>query len=135
MEMRKEDKIDKKISDSPRVKEILEEDREVLDCKLENLPRYLLLLEAPSCHDMDEWMGIYFDDENLKQAYYELADQLEERKKVDRYYRSLELAIWRFQPRKDDQGYPSNNGEFIYAKQDISPVELEELHCFKEISV
>lgn len=47
----------------------------------EMIPRYLLLLETESCHDGDEWIGIYFDDENLRQAYEQASFELEEKKK------------------------------------------------------
>lgn len=94
------------------------------------VPCYLLLIGASSCHDMDEWMGIYFDDENLKKAYDELVVELEERRKVDRYYQSLNVAIWEFRPRQEYEGDPCSSQEFINVKQDIRPVKLEELHCF-----
>lgn len=102
------------------------------EIKKRDVPRYLLLLEASSCHDMDEWMGIYFDDEKLKKAYDELFAELEEKRKVDRSYRSLKVAIWEFRPRQEYEDDPPNSQESINAKQDISPVKIEELRCFKE---
>lgn len=99
-----------------------------------DVPRYLLLLEAPSCRDMDEWMGIYFDDESLRKAYDELVAELEGKRDIDKNYRSLSVAIWEFRPRQKHEDNLPNRQEYINAKQDIRPVKIEELHCFKERS-
>lgn len=74
------------------------------EIKMSDVPRYLLLLVASSCHDMDDWMGIYFDDESLKMAYDELVVELEEKAKIDRNYQSLNVAIWEFCPRQEYEG-------------------------------
>lgn len=92
----------------------------------EQISRYLLLLEAESCHDGDEWRGIYFDDENLRKAYGQVSAELEERKKNDAYYRSFKVGIWEFRPMMD--------GDISGERQKICRVIPEELRCFKEKS-
>ena len=62
----------------------------------QNTSRYLLLLESEHGHDMDEWMGIYFDNKDLKEAYEELTNKLKKYKKIDKSYGSLHVAIWKF---------------------------------------
>lgn len=102
------------------------------EIKKGNTPRYLLLIQAPSCHDMDEWMGIYSDDEDLKRAYDEVLAELEGISKNDRHYKPLNLAIWEFCPRERYAENSFSSQGFIGAKQHIKPIKPEELNCFKE---
>lgn len=98
----------------------------------EDIRRYLLLLEASSCHDMDEWRGIYFDDENLKKAYDDLTAEWEERKKEDRSYRSLHVAIWEFCPDQEIEDMADSSNPTDNRRQRIRPVKPENLQCFKK---
>ncbi len=98
----------------------------------EDIARYLLLLEHPRCHDADEWAGIYFDDENLKKAYDELAEELEKLRETDRSYRPIDVAIWEFRPMQEWKEKPVDDTGYIRPKQKIRPVKPEELQCFKE---
>ncbi len=99
----------------------------------EDIARYLLLLEHPSCHDADEWAGIYFDDENLKKAYDELTEELEKMRETDRSYRSIDVAIWEFRPMEEWEDKSVDETGCIRPKQEIRPVKPEWLQCFKEI--
>lgn len=90
---------------------------------------YLLLLEGNSCHDMDEWAGIYADDETLKQAYDMLTARLEKRRETNQSYRGLQVAIWEFLPRQDYE--PALAEEQDAPLQKISRVDLKKLRCFR----
>lgn len=96
--------------------------------------RYLLLLESPSCHDMDKWIGIYFDDKNLRKAYEELSIKLEKMKEEDNHYKSMKVAIWKFRPRDEYEVEEIENENItdVQILQEISYVNPEELRCFKK---
>lgn len=95
--------------------------------------RYLLLLEYPGLRDVDEWKGIYFDDESLKNAYNELIAELEEERKKDfPYYRSLQAAIYEFCPMDEGTEEPACRQGAQDAKQRIRAVKPEDLCCFKK---
>lgn len=96
-------------------------------------PRYLLLLERPEAHDADEWKGIYFDDENLKEAYDELAAELEKEKKALPSYPSLDVAIWEFCPKRGCEDTQTALRP-LAARQKIRRVKPEELRCFRKKS-
>ena len=93
---------------------------------------HLLLLEDPACHDMDEWMGIYYDDENLKKAYEEVTAQLEKDREEDKNYRSLQVAIWEFRPNDEDIESKRKGETSEIPGQLIRKVNPEELRCFRE---
>ena len=99
----------------------------------EGRPHYLLLLEAWGCRDGDEWMGIYYDDEHLREAYESVAAELEEKREE---YRSHEIAIYEFSPEKEDAPCGMQNTDFrdkyiIEKRQAVRRVKPEELQCFK----
>lgn len=99
----------------------------------EDCPHYLLLLQAYGCHDGDEWMGIYYDDKHLREAYDSVVAELKEKKEE---YRSHEAAIYEFRLEMEDasgdmQNTGSTNRYFIKARQIIRRVKPEELRCFK----
>lgn len=94
-------------------------------------PRYLLLLEADSCHDRDEWMGIYFDDESLQQAYDALTARLEKCRETDKSCRGLHVAIWEFRPRRDYEAQPSEEDDST-PLQKISRIDPKKLRCFRK---
>lgn len=94
-------------------------------------PHYLLLLEGDSCHDMDEWEGIYADDKRLKQAYDTLTTRLEKRRETDPSCRGLHVAIWEFWPRAEY--YAELTGDYDATLQKISRVDPQNLLCFKNI--
>lgn len=95
--------------------------------------RYLLLLEYPGLRDADEWKGIYFDDENLKNAYDELIAELEEDRKKDfPYYRSLQAAIYEFCPTDERMEEAACRQGARDTKQRIRAVKPEDLCCFKK---
>ncbi len=98
----------------------------------EDIARYLLLLEHPSCHDADEWVGIYFDDENLKKAYGELTEELEKLRETDQSYQSINVAIWEFRPMREWEEKPVDETGYIRPKQEIRSVQPKELQCFKK---
>lgn len=58
--------------------------------------RYLLLLEMDCCHDADEWIGIYFDDEHLRKAYEQVSFELEEKRRKNGGIRGSMLAYGSF---------------------------------------
>lgn len=95
----------------------------------ENATRYLLLLESSTCHDMDERIGIYFDDRNLRKAYEELSVKLEKMKAEDNHYKSMKVAIWKFRPRDEYEiaEIEKNNAIALRTLQEISYVDPEEL--------
>ena len=93
-------------------------------------PHYLLMLEGDSCHDMDEWEGIYADDKRLRRAYDMLTARLEKRKERDQSCRGLHVAIWEFFPR--EEYYAELTGDEEATLQKISRVEPQSLHCFKK---
>ena len=95
-------------------------------------PRYLLLLEWPEIHDMDEWKGIYFDGEDLKRAYDALASELEEEKERGPADMALRAAIWEFRPVQEWEDSPGGGQRRLCAGQKIWPVKPEELSCFKK---
>lgn len=95
--------------------------------------RYLLLLERPETHGMGEWRGIYFDDENLKKAYDELAAGLEEEKKADPGRQLWNAAIWEFCPRRKWEDASDDGQGAQRAGQKIRAVRPEELRCFRKI--
>lgn len=97
----------------------------------EDIPRYLLLLENPSCHDGDEWMGIYFDNQDLKKAYEELQTELEKKQQRDGNYRSMQLSIWEFRPAPDYEEVPRSE-DVINPKQELKRVQPKDLRCFQE---
>ena len=94
-------------------------------------PHYLLLLEGDSCHDMDEWMGIYSDDESLREAYDDLTVRLEKLKETDKSCRGLHAAIWEFWPRRE-HGAPPNDADHIAPLQELSRIAPETLRCFRK---
>ncbi|MCM1087795.1 MAG: hypothetical protein NC419_06535 [Muribaculaceae bacterium] len=79
----------------------------------ENICHYLLLFAVPFCHDGDEWLGIYHDNEMLKKAYEKASAELAEKKTHDKNYASHNVEIWQFRP-----------------NQEIRQVKPEELHKF-----
>lgn len=99
-----------------------------------NATRYLLLLESSSCHDMDEWIGIYIDPKNLKNAYERLVIRLEKLKEEDDYYKFMKVAIWKFRPRDEYEieEFENKNITDVQILQEISYVNPEELRCFKK---
>lgn len=94
-------------------------------------PHYLLMLEGDSCHDTDEWEGIYADDKRLKQAYDTLTARLEKRRETDPSCRGLHVAIWEFWPRAEY--YAELTGDYGATLQKISRVDPQTLLCFKNI--
>lgn len=92
--------------------------------------KYLLLLEADSGHDRDEWIGIYFDNKDLKKAYDELTNKLERYKEKDKSYCSMKVAIWEFRPELEDEEDRIEK-EYIVPMQIVSLVDPKTLNCFQ----
>lgn len=111
---------------------------------IEQIPKYLLVLECPMCHDGDEWMGIYFDDDKLKRAYDRVSSQLERLRQVDNSYRSYEVAIYEFTNYEDDENKGDSlnvddeyiDDEYVDYGYGIKPcqairrIKTSELDCF-----
>ena len=83
---------------------------------------------------MDEWIGIYIDPKNLKNAYERLVIRLEKLKEEDDYYKFMKVAIWKFRPRDEYEikEFENKNITDVQILQEISYVNPEELRCFKK---
>lgn len=98
---------------------------------------YLLAFASKSCHDNEEWLGIYHDDEILKAAYEKAENLLEEKRKMDASYRSMSVEIWEFEPLydyeiKEELEKREGVGKPSFLEQKVMPVKKEELRCFRE---
>lgn len=88
---------------------------------------YLLLIEACACHDGDEWLGIYHDDETLKAAYEEASAYIAQH--PDEYSSSFQVAIYEFPP--VEEGPQITFGLWIFG-QKFRKKAPEDLACFKD---
>jgi len=101
---------------------------------MKNVLRYLLLLEMDCCHDADEWIGIYFDDEHLRKAYEQVSFELEEKKKKEWWYQGIHVGIWEFCPMtdRDIEEACAEECEIVRQRQKIQRVSPDDLQCFQE---
>lgn len=88
---------------------------------------YLLLIEAYACHDCDEWLGIYHDDETLKEAYEEASALMAQ--DTDEYSEAYQVAIYEFLP--VEEGPQITYTYYIKSGQRIRKRTPEDLACFK----
>lgn len=84
--------------------------------------RYLLLIEAENCcRDENEWIGIYFDNNELKEAY-EKANEI-----LDSDDTCRKVAIYEFIPKSHNIEFDSKDW-----RQRIKKVDIQKLQCFRD---
>lgn len=107
--------------------------------KMESLTegkRYLLVITNEDwAHDQDEWIGIYPDGTELKEAYISTEIEFNKKKEEGMYIKGQELAIFEFIPRTEMFAhiYKENKEKMLRPHGQICKrVQPEELNCFRE---
>ena len=73
--------------------------------------RYLLLVTADWNYDADEWIGIYFDNDELRNAYEKFLSELDALRKQGHYCDAQYLAIVEFTARESKGQKHNGNGK------------------------
>ena len=94
--------------------------------------RYLLLVTADWNHDADEWIGIYSDNDELRNAYVKSLSELDAMRKQGHYCDAQYLAIVEFTARESKEHAHNGSNSGFSCEQRFREVKPEELNCFKK---
>lgn len=116
----------------PMTETELRKNGEYSACEAEK--RYLLLVTADWNHDADEWIGIYSDNDELRNAYEKSLSEFETMRKEGHYCDAQYLAIVEFTERGSKEQEHNRSYSDFSCEQRFREVKPEELRCFKNSS-
>ena len=94
----------------------------------------MLLVTADWNHDADEWIGIYSDNAELRNAYEKSLSEFETMRKEGHYCDAQYLAIVEFTERGSKEQEHNRSYSDFSCEQRFREVKPEELRCFKNSS-